>query len=65
MAYTTGMSKEGKKIFKSTDENIQTNMKNLLSPEDFDILERNIKKDAEKQIKQINKFIGKLNNGSL
>jgi len=43
MAFDTGMSKEGKKIFKSTDENIQKNMKNLLSPEDLAILERNCK----------------------
>ena len=44
MAFDTGMSKEGKKIFKSTDENIMKNMKNLLSPEDLAILERNRKK---------------------
>lgn len=58
MAYTTGMSKEGKKIFNSGSvEDIKQN----LSPEDKAILDRNIKKDAEKQIRQINKFIGKLN----
>jgi hypothetical protein len=57
MAYTTGMSKEGKKMFNSGSVE---DIKNLLSPEDKEILDRNIKKDAEKQMKQINKFIGKL-----
>ena len=59
MAFNTGMSKEGKKIFKSTDENIQKNMKNLLSPEDLAILERNCKKEGEKTMKQITKFAAK------
>ena len=34
-------------------------MKNLLSPEDFDILERNIKKEGEKAMKQMTKFAAK------
>ena len=59
MAFDTGMSKEGKKIFKSTDENIQKNIKNLLSPEDLAILERNCKKEEEKAMKQITKFAAK------
>ena len=60
MAYTTGMSKEGKKIFNSgSDEDI----KSKLSPEDKAILDRNIQKDCEKQMKQVNKFMGKLNSG--
>ena len=59
MAYTTGMSKEGKKIFNSgSDEDMKK-----LSPEDKAILDRNIKKDCEKQMKQVNKFMGKLNSG--
>ncbi len=59
MAYTTGMSKEGKKIFNSgSDEDMKK-----LSPEDKAILDKNIKKDYEKQMKQVNKFIGKLNSG--
>ena len=53
MALDTGMSKEGKKLLKSTDDNIQNNIKNLLSPEDLVILERNTKK-------QIAKFAAKL-----
>ena len=59
MAFDTGMSKEGKKIFKSIDENIQKNMKNLLSPEDLAILERNCKKEGEKAMKQMTKFAAK------
>ena len=55
MAYTTGMSKEGKKLFNSKDENIQNNMLNLLSPEDKAILDRNVKKEGEKMMKQIAK----------
>ena len=55
MAFTTGLSKEGKKIFNSsTDSN---NMKQLLSEEDFKKLEENIKKEAMKAEKQIAKFI--------
>ena len=49
MAFTTGMSKEGKKLMNSTDEAIQKDIKNLLSPEDLAILERNCKKKARKQ----------------
>jgi hypothetical protein len=56
MAFTTGMSKEGKKLMNSTDEAIQKDIKNLLSPEDLAILERNCKKEGEKAMKQINKF---------
>jgi len=56
MAFTTGMSKEGKNLMNSTDEAIQKDMKNLLSPEDLAILERNCKKEGEKAMKQINKF---------
>jgi predicted NAD-dependent protein-ADP-ribosyltransferase YbiA (DUF1768 family) len=59
MAFTTGMSKEGKKIMNSRDEAIQKDIKNLLSPEDLAILERNSKKEGEKVMKQINKFIAK------
>ena len=59
MAFDTGMSKEGKKLFKSTDENIQKNIKTLLSPEDLAILERNCKKEGEKAMKQITKFASK------
>ena len=55
MAYTTGMSKEGKKLFNSKDENIQNYMLNLLSPEDKAILDRNVKKEGEKMMKQIAK----------
>ena len=52
MAYTTGMSKEGKKIFNSgSDEDIKQ-----LSPEDKAILDKNIKKDCEKQFKQMAKM---------
>ncbi len=35
------------------------NIKNLLSPEDLVILERNCKREGEKTIKQIAKFAGK------
>jgi len=56
MAYTTGMSKEGKKLFNSKDENIQNDMLNLLSPEDRTILDRNVKKEGEKMMKQIAKY---------
>ncbi len=59
MEFDTGMSKEGKKIFKSTDENIQNNMKTLLSPEDLTILERNCKKEGEKAMKHMAKFAAK------
>jgi len=59
MEFTTGMSKEGKKIMNSRDEAIQKDIKNLLSPEDLAILERNSKKEGEKVMKQINKFIAK------
>ena len=59
MAFDTGMSKEGKKLLKSTDENTQKNIKNLLSPEDLVILERNCKKEGEKAMKQITKFAAK------
>ncbi len=59
MAFDTGMSKEGKKIFISSDENIQKNMKTLLSPEDLAILDRNFKKEGEKAMKQIAKFAAK------
>ena len=59
MAFDTGMSKEGKKLLKSTDENIHNNIKNLLSPEDLVILERNTKKEAEKAMKQMAKFAAK------
>lgn len=55
MAYTTGMSKEGKKIFNTTDEDIQKNIGSLLSPEDKAILDRNVKKEAEKMMKQLAK----------
>jgi len=51
------MSKEGKKIFNSGSVE---DIKNL-SPEDKAILDRNIKKDSEKVLKQANKFISKLN----
>jgi predicted NAD-dependent protein-ADP-ribosyltransferase YbiA (DUF1768 family) len=61
MAFDTGISKEGKKILKSTDENIQKNIKTLLSPEDLVILERNTKKEAEKVMKQMAKFATKNN----
>ena len=58
MALTTGLSKEGKKIFySSTDSN---NMKQLLSEEDFKKLEENIKKEAMKAEKQIAKFMNSL-----
>ena len=56
MAFITGMSKEGKKLMNSRDEAIQKDIKNLLSPEDLAILERNCKKEGEKAMKQINKF---------
>ena len=59
MAFDTGMSKEGKKLLKSTDENIQKNIKTLLSPEDLAILEKNCKKEGEKAMKQITKFATK------
>ena len=55
MAYTTGMSKEGKKLFNSYDGDAQ-NVANLLSPEDKAILERNIKKECEKMMKQASKM---------
>ena len=55
MAYTTGMSKEGKKLFNSTNEDIQKNMLSLLSAEDKAILDRNVKKEGEKMMKQIAK----------
>ena len=53
MAFTTGMSKEGKKLMISTDEAIKKDIKNLLSSEDLEILERNCKKEGEKAMKQI------------
>ena len=60
MVYTTGMSKEGEKIFNSgSDEDF----KSKLSPVDKAISDWNIQKDCEKQMKQVNKFMGKLNSG--
>jgi predicted NAD-dependent protein-ADP-ribosyltransferase YbiA (DUF1768 family) len=56
MAFITGMSKEGKKLMNSTDEAIQKDIKNLLSPEDLAILERNCKKENEKMMKQLKKM---------
>jgi hypothetical protein len=38
---------------------MQKNIKNLLSPEDMEILERNCKKEGEKAMKQIAKFAAK------
>ena len=56
MAFTTGMSKEGKKLMNSRDEAIQKDIKILLSPEDLAILERNCKKEGEKMMKQLKKM---------
>ena len=51
MALTTGLSKEGKKIFySSTDSN---NMKQLLSEKDFKKLEEYIKKRRSKLMDEL------------
>jgi hypothetical protein len=55
MAFTTGMSKEGKKLMNSTDERIHSDMDDLISPEDKIILQNNIKREKEKMMKQLKK----------
>ena len=58
MAFTTGLSKEGKKIFNSSTDS--ANMQQLLSEEDFKKLEENIKKEAIKVEKQMAKLMNSL-----
>ena len=55
MAYTTGMSKEGKKIFNSKKDISIEEFNKLLSLEDKRILDENIKKDTERMMKKISK----------
>ncbi len=56
MAFTTGMSKEGKKLMNSTDEKLHKDYEYLLSPADRIILQTNIKKETEKMMKQLKKW---------
>ena len=60
MAYTTGMSKEGKKLFNSKKDISTEEFNKLISLEDKAILDRNIKKDTEKMMKKISENLGKL-----
>ncbi len=53
MAFTTGMSKEGKKLMNSTDEKLHKDIEDLLSPADKIIVQTNIKKETEKMLKQL------------
>ena len=60
MAYTTGMSKDGKKLFNSKKDISTEEFNKLISLEDKAILDRNIKKDTEKMMKKISENLGKL-----
>ena len=56
MAYTTGLSKEGKKLVNSSTEDWEV-IKKKLSPEDVSKLEENVKKEAIKMEKHIKKMM--------
>jgi len=55
MAYTTGLSKEGKKLVNSSED--WELIKNKLSAEDKLKLDENVKKEAIKVMKQVNKIM--------
>ena len=57
MAYTTGLSKEGKKLVNSSDD--WELIKDRLSAEDIQKLDENVKKEAIKMMKQVNKIMQK------
>ena len=57
MAYTTGLSKEGKKLFNSSED--WELIKHKLSAEDKLKLDENVKKEAIKVMKQFNKIMQK------
>lgn len=59
MAYTTGMSKEGKKLFNSKKDISTEEFNKLISPEDKKILDENIRKDTERMMKKISKNLQK------
>ena len=44
MAFNTGMSKEGKKIFKSTDENIQKKYQEFIITRGFSNIRKKLQK---------------------
>ena len=56
MAYPTGLSKEGKKLLNTSTEDWEV-IKNKLSQEDVLKLEENVKKEAIKMMKQVNKVL--------
>ena len=55
MAYTTGLSKEGKKLVNSSED--WELIKDKLSAEDKLKLDENVKKEAIKVMKQVNKIM--------
>jgi hypothetical protein len=55
MAYTTGLSKEGKKLVNSSED--WELIKDKLSAEDKLKLDENVKKEAIKAMKQVNKIM--------
>ena len=56
MAYSTGLSKEGKKLLNTSTEDWEV-IKNKLSQEDVLKLEENVKKEAIKMMKQVNRVL--------
>jgi hypothetical protein len=56
MAYSTGLSKEGKKLLNTSTEDWEV-IKNKLSQEDVLKLEENVKKEAIKMMKQVNRAL--------
>jgi hypothetical protein len=55
MAYTSGLSKEGKRLFNSSED--WELIKDKISAEDKLKLDENIKKEAIKAMKQLNKIM--------
>ena len=53
MGYTTGISKEAKKLLKSNDPD----MLSKLSPEDKAILDQNVKNESMKLLKKLSKNV--------
>ena len=54
MAFTTGLSKEGEKLVNSSED--WELIKDKLSAEDKQKLDENVKKEAIKMMKQVNKI---------
>jgi hypothetical protein len=55
MAYTTGLSKEGEKLVNSSED--WGLVKDKISAEDLQKLDENVKKEAIKMMKQVNKIM--------